>query len=161
MIFASVGSQMPFDRLIRALDEWAENEVEKPDVLAQVGNTNFSPRNLRTIASMSPTAFRDAVMQSDLMIAHAGMGSVLTALEFGKPLVVLPRLGKLQETRNDHQVVTAKWLASRPGIFVAMDETNLSVAINNARLAGNRSQVVPPVASSELVLAVSAFIQAK
>ena len=133
MIFATVGSQMPFDRLIRALDEWAGKQEGAVSVLAQIGNSDVVASHLKIVSSLSPGEFRESVKNAEVIVAHAGTGSVLTAMEFGKPLVVLPRLGAWQETRNDHQVATAKWLSSKPGVYVAMSESDLSAAIDRAR----------------------------
>ena len=54
------------------------------------------------------------------------MGSIITALEVGKPIVILPRREHLNETRNDHQLASANQFSSRPGIIVALDETQLA-----------------------------------
>lgn len=159
MIFATVGSQMSFDRLILALDEWAESQGDSVDVLAQVGDTNLAVSHLKTVSSLSPGEFRKSVSNAEIIVAHAGMGSVLTAMEFGKPLVVLPRLGARQETRNDHQVATAKWLASKPGVYVAMTESDLSVAIDRARNQALATAEISRFASPELIGALKEFIQ--
>lgn len=158
MIFATVGSQMPFDRLMEALDKWAGKSTQSMPILAQTGATKFRPKNMRAVESLSPAEFRDAVQAATVIVAHAGMGSVLTALEFGKPLVVLPRLGSKQETRNDHQVATARWLATKPGIFVAMDDAELEGAINRARTQASQSDAISPFATPALIDALKTFI---
>ena len=38
------------------------------------------------------------VVKSEAIVSHAGMGTILTALEFGKPLIVVHFRGDLQET---------------------------------------------------------------
>ncbi len=72
------------------------------------------------------------MIEADVVIAHAGMGSIISAAEFGKPMVLLPRRGSLRETRNDHQIATAKWLRSKPGIFVADSEDELPTVLARA-----------------------------
>lgn len=158
MIFATTGSQMPFDRLILALDEWAARQPDKPDVLAQIGESQFRPQHLRSIVTLTPVEFRQAVSRACFVVSHAGMGSVITALEFAKPLVIMPRLGRLRETRNDHQVATARWLATRPGIFVAMSEAELAEAISAAMAYAERPSTLPQTASDELIRALVEFI---
>jgi UDP-N-acetylglucosamine transferase subunit ALG13 len=54
------------------------------------------------------------------------MGTILTALELGKPILVVPRLGDLNETRNDHQVATAKRLAEDDLILAAYSEAEFA-----------------------------------
>ena len=159
MIFATVGSQMPFDRLIRALDEWAGKQEGAVSVLAQIGNSDVVASHLKIISSLSPGEFRESVKNAEVIVAHAGMGSVLTAMEFGKPLVVLPRLGAWQETRNDHQVATAKWFSSKPGVYVAMSESDLPAAIDRARNQALATAEISRFASPELIGALKEFIE--
>jgi len=150
---------MPFDRLIRALDEWAGKQEGAVSVLAQIGNSDVVASHLKIISSLSPGEFRESVKTAEVIVAHAGMGSVLTAMEFGKPLVVLPRLGAWQETRNDHQVATAKWLSSKPGVYVAMSESDLPAAIDRARNQALATAEISRFASPELIGALKEFIE--
>lgn len=159
MIFVTVGSQMPFDRLIAGVAQWAAAQAEAPDVLAQVGDSEFAPMELRSVRSLSPEEFRSAISNAEVIVAHAGMGSVLTAMEFGKPLVVLPRKGVLRETRNDHQIATARWLAAKEGIFVAMEDGELANAIDRALASTRVTSLISSHASADLVAALKVFIQ--
>ena len=59
------------------------------------------------------------------MISHAGMGSIITALELGKRIIVMPRRANLGEHRNDHQLATAKRLSEQGRIMVAFTEQEL------------------------------------
>lgn len=131
MIFLTVGSQMPFDRLVVAVDKWA-GEHQGFEVQAQVGQSHYQAKHISTCPSLTPTEFKARVQAASVVVAHAGMGSVITALEFNKPLVLFPRRGDLRETRNDHQVATARWLADRPGIQVAMTEPEIGPALSRA-----------------------------
>lgn len=150
---------MPFDRLIAGVAAWATAHPDMPDVLAQVGGTQLRPTGLRTVPSLSPEEFRAAVSEAEIIVAHAGMGSVLTAMEYGKPLVVLPRKGALRETRNDHQIATARWLSEKKGVFVAMEESELATAIDRARASALTTSRISAQASDDLVGAIRIFIQ--
>lgn len=158
MIFVTVGSQMPFDRLIVAMDAWAAAQPNPINIFAQIGSSSYRPTTLRWNQSLTPGEFKEAVSTADIIVAHAGMGSVLTAMEMGKSLVLMPRLGDLQETRNDHQIATAKWLAKRDGIFVAMDETELPLALAKAITAAQRTVTIAPYASPTLIDAIKKFV---
>jgi UDP-N-acetylglucosamine transferase subunit ALG13 len=123
MIFVTVGSQMPFDRLVEAVDGWVGQTTR--EVLAQIGDSQLKPKNMRYVHSMPPSEYADCVRRAELVVAHAGMGSIITALEFGKPILIMPRRGSLNETRNEHQVATARQFVGKPGIYIAMDEDEL------------------------------------
>lgn len=158
MIFVTVGSQMAFDRLVAAVDAWAGRRMPALDVFAQIGPSSYQPRTLRYAQALSPAEFNATVAKADIIVAHAGMGSVLTAMELGKSLVLMPRRGDLQETRNDHQIATAHWLAGRPGIFIAMDEGQLGAALEAALAAGQRTAAISPYASPSLLSALREFV---
>jgi UDP-N-acetylglucosamine transferase subunit ALG13 len=149
---------MPFDRLVVAMNDWAAKRADTVDVFAQIGRTDLCPRALRYAPSISPSEFNEKIRTSTVIVAHAGMGSVLTALEVGKPLVLMPRRGDRHETRNDHQLATAKWLAKRKGIFVAMDETELPSAIDRALTSCKIEQGISPYASPSLIQAIQEFV---
>jgi UDP-N-acetylglucosamine transferase subunit ALG13 len=59
------------------------------------------------------------------VVSHAGMGTILTALELGKPILVAPRLGRLAETRNDHQTATAQRFVAEGLVRAAYDDAEL------------------------------------
>lgn len=149
---------MPFDRLIRALDAWLATRPGRFEVLAQVGESVCAVDHMKTVSTLNPGEFRRKVGEADLIVAHAGMGSVLTAMEFGKPLVVLPRLGALHETRNDHQVATANWLKSKPGIHVAMDVQELAGVLDVVTEEVKEVPAVAPFATPELIRSLKALI---
>jgi UDP-N-acetylglucosamine transferase subunit ALG13 len=125
LIFVTVGAQMPFDRLITWVDDWA-SEQGRNDIAAQIGPTDFAPKTLEVIPFMDPKGFRKRMVEATGVVAHAGMGTILTALELGKPILVVPRLGDLNETRNDHQVATAKRLAEDDLILAAYSEAEFA-----------------------------------
>jgi UDP-N-acetylglucosamine transferase subunit ALG13 len=122
---------MPFDRLIRAVDQWAMMHADQR-VIAQIGDSTYVPQAMAYDRSLPPSEFVQRMIEADVVIAHAGMGSIISAAEFGKPMVLLPRRGSLRETRNDHQIATAKWLRSKPGIFVADSEDELPTVLARA-----------------------------
>jgi UDP-N-acetylglucosamine transferase subunit ALG13 len=130
MIFATVGAQGPFDRLIRAIDAWAGLR-NRPDVFAQIGSSKYRPIHIETTPFINSTEFRSRVEKAQLIVAHAGMGSIITALELGKPIIVMPRRGDLKETRNDHQIATARYLKEQGRVMVAFSEQELFELLDN------------------------------
>lgn len=160
MIFVTVGSQMPFDRLIRVVDEWAlSSGVE---VVAQVGQSSLTTKALVRHESLQPQVFAEYVRKCELLVGHAGMGTVLLGHEYRKPMVLMPRRGDLQETRNDHQTATLKWLANKPGIYAAFDEQMLLAFLEQWRAAG-LPQALPEASlnpeTERLVSALQHFIR--
>lgn len=130
MILLSVGTQLPFDRLVRAVDDWARASG-RTDVVAQIGPSNYTPHTLRTFSFLAQDAFLALQMDAALHISHAGMGSILTAMEHGKPIIIMPRDFERGEHRNGHQAATAKRFAGTPGVHIAMDVDTLTDQLNH------------------------------
>lgn len=158
MIFVTVGAQMAFDRLIRGVDEWAAARGRR-DVFAQIGPTEFRPRHIEWTQFIDPAEFRRRVSEATVLVAHAGMGSIITALEAGVPILVMPRRGHLSETRNDHQVATAERFLALGRVAVAMDERELPDRLDQlgSLTAAGR---IGSTASESLLRAVRTFIEA-
>ena len=131
MIFATVGSQEPFDRLIRAIDEWAEVRA-RSDVFAQIAGTTYRPSHIQFTDFMPPEEFERSVRGACVVVAHAGIGSILSALGAGKPIVIMPRRACFRETRNDHQVATAEHFGQPGRVIVARDEQDLARKLDHA-----------------------------
>ena len=152
MIFVTVGHQMPFDRLVRAVDVWAER-FGRRDAYGQVGSGGYRPRFFESTAFLSPEEFRERVQSCSAIVSHAGMGTILTALEMQRPILLLPRLSALGETRNDHQVGTARHFATAsPLVSVASDETlsELLGSIEGRRAEGPSSAAAHPALLARL-----------
>lgn len=124
MILLSVGTQLPFDRLIRSVERWAL-EQGRSDVVAQVGPTDYAPIGMRSFRFMEHGPFRQLQEECSLMISHAGMGSIITAMELGKPIVIMARDHRRGEHRNGHQMATLRQFANVPGVYPAADEAQL------------------------------------
>ena len=156
MIFVTVGANTPFDRLVRCVDEWA---AARPDaeVVAQIGRTDYRPAHIRYTEMMSPGEFRETLARASVVVAHAGMGTILSALEAGVPVLVMPRRAALREQRNDHQLATSRRLGERGLVRVAEDADALRARLD-ALVGLPAPERIPSVAPPPLVRRLRAFI---
>lgn len=157
MIFVTVGTQLPFDRLVRTIDEWA-GECGRSDIFAQIGPTRFTPKHIKYQEFITPEQFANHLTSASFVISHAGMGTILTALGLGKPIVVMPRLAKHNEHRNDHQLATARRLKQLGRVTVAMDEDEMRAYLNSLASVDVRPRI-SPYATDELLACVRKFIE--
>ena len=157
MIFATVGSQEPFDRLIRAVDEWGRLHP-RSDIFAQIGSSDFRPKHVDYTKFLNPSEFNRVMRAAKVIVAHAGMGSIISALELGKPIVVMPRKGALRETRNDHQVATAERFGSRGRVVVANDQADFAAKLDYA-LTLSAMDPINHEASPRLIATIRAFLE--
>ncbi|MCA9440614.1 MAG: glycosyl transferase family 28 [Candidatus Omnitrophica bacterium] len=157
MIFLTVGTQLPFDRLVRTVDEWAGDHPGKP-VFAQIGPTEYKPKNMEFMPFVDPTDCRSRILSSSLIISHAGMGTILTCLRNRKPILVMPRRAALSEHRNDHQLATVEKLRGKKGVHIAMEETELIEMITNMETF-EAPEEVSDYANPDLIEAIRLFIE--
>jgi UDP-N-acetylglucosamine transferase subunit ALG13 len=127
MILATVGTQLPFPRLLTALDDIAGRHGLR--VFAQTADAHLKLIHIDYRDHLTPSEFRERSALASLLVGHAGIGTVLTARKLQKPLVIFPRRADLGEHRNDHQLATAKALQNVEGIYVAWTETDLEALL--------------------------------
>lgn len=109
MIFVTMGTYpLPFDRLIKAIDELAEEGVFEDEIFAQIGYCSYIPKNIPYEKMMDKDLFDETLASASQLIGHAGMGTITLALDHMKPLLVFPRQKKYGEHVNDHQWGTAQ-----------------------------------------------------
>ncbi len=125
MIFVSVGTTHPFDRLIRAVDEAVERRLVEERVYAQIGSGAYEPRNFEYVRSMGKHAFDECVRSASGIISHAGMGILTAALDHDKPVLAMPRRKCYGEAVNDHQVAIAREFARLGHVLVAWEPADL------------------------------------
>lgn len=158
VIFVTVGSMFPFDRMVRLMDNWtAQHRAE--EVVAQIGGGTYEPKHMTWERMIAPNAYKRLIRSCRLMVAHAGTGSVFTAAEFGVPIVLVPRRAAYKEHTTDHQIDTAKWLEGKSGIFVAWTDNDLAAAIelaSGAQLTGQ--PLVSPSASPPFIERIREFV---
>ena len=129
MIFISVGTQLSFDRLTRTVDDWLSSHTNE-QAFFQIAEGKYHPKNGVVHKYVADDQYQELFDKSDLIISHAGMGTIITALECGKPVIVMPRRFSLGEHRNDHQMATAQRIGELGGAKVAWDESELSSLLN-------------------------------
>lgn len=89
-----------FERLIRHLvrvlpPQWS--------VLWQVGPSDVSGLGIDAVPSLPAARLREEIEAADIVICHAGTGSILTALSLGKRPIVVPRRAGFGEHVDAHQ----------------------------------------------------------
>lgn len=156
-IFVTVGTDQHFDRMVKIIDQWAANNPTQ-DIFAQIGDTNYQPPHIKHSKFLAPQEFVEQIKSASLIIGHAGMGTILTALKHQRPILVMPKLASLGEHRNEHQTATAKYLSAQGKVNVASDEHALVENLNNLKKLAATGRV-GPYANTTLTEQLAAFIQ--
>ena len=112
-VFVTVGTlDFSFMGLLRRLREILPATVQ---VTVQAGcdheRLDWPEANVR--AKMAYQEIQTNIANSDVVVAHAGIGSALGVLQAGKVPVLVPRAASLGEHVDDHQTQIAAHLAER------------------------------------------------
>jgi exopolysaccharide biosynthesis glucuronosyltransferase PssE len=155
LIFLTVGTQLPFDRLVAEIDEWA-GDNSQAQIFGQIGHALCKPNHFKHVDFLSPGKIEEYFQKADLIISHAGMGTVLNALKYQKALIIMPRRADLGEHRNDHQLATANWLNQKLGIDVAYEVETIRGLLEAPREP--ISNLIDEDAQPELIDSLKRFI---
>lgn len=145
-VVVTVGSlNFPFDRMLRRVADLIPGDAE---VLWQVGPSDVSGIGIEARRTVPADELAAAIAESDLVIAHAGTGSALTAHEAGRCPILLTREHAHGEHIDDHQSQTASYLS---GLGLAVSRRVDDLTEDDLWEAACR-QIVPTWAPDPLVL---------
>ncbi len=132
MIFLTVGTQLPFDRLVSMVDEYCGRHPGL-DVFGQIGEGEYQPRHFESVPMMSLAESRSCFQCADIIISHVGIGSILTARGFGKPILMMARLAQFQEHRDNHQEQTLRHFQRMHQCYPFSDASELERVLDQTR----------------------------
>jgi UDP-N-acetylglucosamine transferase subunit ALG13 len=155
MIFLTVGTQFPFDRLVRSVDEAMAAESLEEAIFAQIGDSSYRPRHFPYVDFLDKEAFDEQVRKASGLISHAGMGIITLAMEHRKPLLVMPRLKRYGEVVNDHQIAIADGFAGQGYLLAAYGPEELVAAMGKLKFFVPRAKLDQ---SGQVAARVAAFL---
>lgn len=134
MIFVVLGTQkFQLNRLLQKLDEYVEQGVLQDEIYAQIGNSTYKPKYFAYKDFMDKKEFDETISKADVVIAHSGVGTIITAIHAEKPIVVFPRLAKYKEHVDDHQLEIAKAFETKKFVLCCYEDDDLLEKINKCK----------------------------
>jgi UDP-N-acetylglucosamine--N-acetylmuramyl-(pentapeptide) pyrophosphoryl-undecaprenol N-acetylglucosamine transferase len=111
-LFVTLGTIKPyrFDALVDAI---LATGLADEDTVWQLGATVRDDLPGRAVSSVGAEEFEKLCMEADVVVTHAGVGTVITLLEAGIYPFVVPRRAARGEHVDDHQLEIADLLADR------------------------------------------------
>lgn len=126
MIFASLGTMdMPFDRMAKAVDEFAATSEE--EVVVQTGYTDYDYRHAKAFRFCTKEEMRQYISEASILILQGGWGAISEAMEMRKKIVVIPRYDKTEHIHDQFQLV--RKLDSLGCVIGVFNEKDLPKAI--------------------------------
>lgn len=132
MILVILGTQkFQFNRLLKMIDDLLDEKTIKEEVIAQIGNSDYCPKNFSYVKFFSHEDFIKKINECDIVITHGGVGSISNALRFHKKTIVVPRNSKYNEHVDNHQYELTKKYSELGYILSATDYEELKKWLND------------------------------
>lgn len=134
MVFICLGTQkFQCNRLLKEMDRLVEQGLIHEKVFAQRGYSDYVPMHYESIEFLSKDDFEDRVAECSMMISHSGVGTIISAINHHKPVVVFPRLKKYKEHVDNHQLEIAKAFHKKQLVLMYNEGDNLSELIERGK----------------------------
>ncbi|MDO5557049.1 MAG: PssE/Cps14G family polysaccharide biosynthesis glycosyltransferase [Clostridia bacterium] len=125
MIFVILGTQdKPFFRLVKEIEKQVIEKKINEEVVVQAGITEYKSKYIKMANFMPMDEFEKNINDARIIITHAGVGSIITALKANKKIIAVPRLKKYGEHVNDHQLQIANTFENAGYLLVVNDTDN-------------------------------------
>lgn len=119
MILVTLGTQK--EQFTRLLD-YIENSNIKDEIIVQAGHTKYESKKMKIFDFIPYEKMNEYIEKADLIITHAGTGSILMPLKNGKKVIACARLSKYEEHVDDHQLQIIEVFKDE-GYILELDES--------------------------------------
>ena len=160
MIFVTVGNDYRnFDRLLKKMDEIAP--LIPSEIVTQRGYSRYLPKNTKHFEFVSMNKAIEYIRSSQLVISHAGIGTIILCKEYGVPVIILPRRRRYGEHMNDHQLEIAQALEQRRDepVRVLYEEDQLEEKILEILGEKRRDHPAEDRGRSHLIQTINEYLQ--
>ena len=159
MLFATVGATLPFDRLIDMVTDAQRRGLTPAKLIVQVGEGGRQVDGIDTVETMPFDRIRETLNAADIVVCHAGTGSLITALQAGCHVITVPRLYARREHYDDHQSEIANSLAARNLVQIANNQAEFDLALLAVKTREATMATTDPQALIEFLRDVIADLQ--
>ena len=157
MILVMLGTQNnDFHRLLEEIEKNIENGNINEEVFVQAGFTKYKSDKMKIFSLTSKENLENLIKQADLIITHAGVGSIEMALEQNKKVIAIPRLKKFREHVNDHQKDIERKLDEKGCLIGIDDVSKLGIALKKVKKFIPKKYEKPK--NDEIIYIIKTFI---
>jgi beta-1,4-N-acetylglucosaminyltransferase len=160
LIFVTVGNDFrDFSRLIKKIDEIVPH-IHRETII-QRGHSKYLPINVKYFDFVPIDSATKYIKASELVISHAGIGTIILCKENAIPLIILPRRKKYNEHMNDHQMEIAQMLEQRKekNIYVVYEEEQLEEKIEEVLKDKRKRTPIENIGRAKLIKTIREFVE--
>jgi UDP-N-acetylglucosamine transferase subunit ALG13 len=126
MILITVGThEQPFDRLVEAAAALGGDE----HLVVQYGTSKVAHGRGEWIDFMSFDELAEQARRARVVVAHAGVGSIVLARRYGHRPIIMPRRPRFGEHVDEHQMQLTRRLEKAGIVTVVEDAEQLAAAV--------------------------------
>ena len=157
MILVMLGTQNnDFHRLLFEIEKNIEIGSINEEVIVQAGFTKYKSNKMKIFDVTSKENLSKLINKANLIITHAGVGSIEMSLEQNKKVIAVPRLKKYGEHVNDHQKDIEQEFNKRGWLIGINDVSELSIALKKVKNFIPKKYEQPK--SDEIIYIIKTFI---
>lgn len=140
------------NRLLKQVDEDLKNSMLEETVFAQTGYSNYVPKYYEHVRFLDFSLFEEKMSGCNIFITHAGTGNIVTAIQYQKPMIVVPRLKRYGEHVDDHQKEIAAKISGESNIWVCYDCSQLSALAHSIKACPSSTELTLETKTEALIL---------
>lgn len=130
MILITLGTQnQHFKRLL----DYVEKSNIKDEIIVQAGATPYKSKKMKIFNYIDYDKMQEYIEKADLIITHAGTGSILTPLKCNKKVIVCARKAELGEHADNHQFELVKIFCDEGYVLKLDENVNLDDLYKNIK----------------------------
>ena len=138
MIYVTTGTHpIPFDRLIAAMEAFARTTSE--EVIIQAGASEIAIQYAKHLTFISWDDSRRYIQSARVVVAQAGVGTLIDAISVNARIIIWPRLGRYGEAANDHQLEIANVLNEQGRVLMVNSAEELTAALSRDLLPASNA----------------------
>ncbi len=134
MILVLFGTQQnEFTRLLQKIEELIDSGIITDEVVVQAGYTKYKTNKMKIFDIISREELDKLVNDSDIIISHGGIGSIIMSLEKHKKVIAVPRLHEFNEHVNNHQKQIVRQFSEKGYLIGIQSVDDLSEALEEIK----------------------------
>lgn len=128
-VFGNAPAHMSFDRMAKAVDEFAK--ISDEDVLVQTGYTQYQFKYANTVKFMEHNQLLETIQKASLVILQGGWGTIAESIALRKKIISIPR--RVGQECNHPQEEVVRHLEKMGCLIGCYDEKLLPEMVERAR----------------------------
>ncbi len=133
-LFVPLGTQkFPFGRIITALNQLVDQGKYKADEIVMQSALYPVKPKFTHVGLIPNDEFNSYMEETEVVVTHSGVNSIISCMEMGKPLVVCPRLHEYNEHVDNHQMEIATLMHDKYDVLICTDMKDLPGQIEKAK----------------------------